>query len=59
MATEVMIKVLLKTKSAMEGLLKSPNEADFSEIFFRSSFLRSYEDTLHEIVQNSDNEIFY
>ncbi|CAI2387902.1 unnamed protein product [Moneuplotes crassus] len=59
LATEALIKILVKMEVAINGILQSPNNCDFSELFYRSEYLRCYEDTLHEIIQSPDDEIYY
>lgn len=58
-ATEALIKVLVKMEIAIGGILQRPNNSDYSELFYRSEYLRSYEDTLHEIVFTNNDEVFY
>ncbi|CAI2387602.1 unnamed protein product [Moneuplotes crassus] len=58
-ATEVALKVLLKVDECLKEILHHPTESEYCEMLFRCSFLRNYEDTLHEIVKNSDEDVFY
>ena len=59
LCTEVLIKILLKMELALNNLLVCPTSHDYSELFYRADYLKSYELNIHEIIRMPDDDIFY
>lgn len=59
LCTEVLIKILLKMELALNNLLVCPTSHDYSELFYRADYLKSYELNIHEIIKMPDDDIFY
>lgn len=59
LCTEVLIKILLKMELALNSLLECPTSWDYSELFYRADYLKSYELNIHEIKRMPDDDIFY
>lgn len=59
LCTETLIIVLLKMEKAIDNLLIYQNNHDYSELFYRADFMKTYECTIHEIIKMPDDDVFY
>jgi hypothetical protein len=59
LSIEILIKVLLKMEFTLKNLLISPNNYDYSELFYRADYLKHFEDLLPEIAKSSAGSILY
>jgi len=57
--TEVLIKVLLKMEDSVNKLLVKPSNNEYSELFYRADYLKSYDVNLQDIIKMPDDDLFY